>query len=52
MLRVTQPFAAYVVGDAITDAKTIKAILASDNATFVVAAADEEPADKTDTPTD
>lgn len=44
-LTVTQPFAGHAVGDVITDADQIKAILADDTARFVVVTADpEEPA--------
>jgi hypothetical protein len=40
-LRVTQPFGSHAAGDLITDAAEIDAVLASDQAAFVVAVADE-----------
>lgn len=43
MLRVIQPFADHDVGDAITDASEIEAILDSEHAAFVVSVADPEP---------
>lgn len=43
MLRVIQPFAGRAVGDEITDASDVEAILDSDQAHFVVRVA--EPSD-------
>lgn len=43
MLRVIQPFADHAVGDAITDAAEIEAVLASGNASFVVRVSDPQP---------
>lgn len=42
-LTVTQPFADYQVGDVITHDKEIAAILASEQAAFVVQTADPAP---------
>ncbi|MDR7257790.1 hypothetical protein J2X47_001970 [Sphingomonas sp. BE270] len=43
MLRVIQAFGGHSAGDSITDSDAVKAILDSDQASFVVAVADPEP---------
>lgn len=43
MLRVIQAFGDYVVGDSIADSAVARAVLASDQAAFVVAVADPDP---------